>query len=99
MNTTSMAYTHSYSVPFNKHVDLPMTSKDVIHDFWVEQLAQKKDVFPGRTTHTWFDANRVGTYEGQCAEFCGAGHATMSIVVRVVSKEEYTSFMNSKSVA
>ena len=86
-------------VPVNTPVHLSMHSKDVIHDFWVEQLAQKQDVFPGRTTHTWFDANRVGTYEGQCAEFCGPGHATMTIVVRVVSKEDYASFMNSKSVA
>jgi cytochrome c oxidase subunit 2 len=86
-------------VPVNTPVHLNMTSKDVIHDFWVEQLGQKQDVFPNRTTHTWFDADKVGTYTGQCAEFCGAGHATMTIIVRVLSKQDYATYMANKATA
>jgi cytochrome c oxidase subunit II len=86
-------------VPVNTPVHLNMTSKDVIHDFWVEQLGQKKDVFPGRTTHTWFDANTIGTYHGQCAEFCGPGHATMLINVKVLSKEDFATYMADKAIS
>ena len=84
-------------VPVGVPVHLNMHSSDVVHDFWVEQLGQKQDVFPGRVTHTWFQANKEGTYTGQCAEFCGSGHATMNIIVRVLSKEDFDSYMASKA--
>jgi cytochrome c oxidase subunit 2 len=86
-------------VPVDTPVRLSMRSKDVIHDWWVEQLAQKMDVFPNKTTHTWFQATRVGKYQGQCAEFCGPGHATMTITVRVVPKEEFSSYMSQKATS
>ena len=86
-------------VPVDTPIHLNMRSKDVIHDFWVEQLGQKQDVFPNKTTHTWFEAHDVGKYEGQCAEFCGSGHATMTISVRVLSKEEFSSYMAQKAVS
>jgi len=86
-------------VPVDTPIHLDMRSKDVIHDFWVEQLGQKQDVFPNKVTHTWFEAQKAGTYEGQCAEFCGPGHATMTITVRVLSKEEYKSFMAQKAIS
>ena len=76
---------------------LNMHSKDVVHDFWVEQLGQKQDVFPNRITHTWFQADRIGDYTGQCAEFCESGHATMTIVVRVLSKQDYLTYMSTKA--
>ena len=62
-------------VPAGRAVHLSLRSTDVIHDCWIEQLGQKTDVFPDRTTHDWFRADRVGTYTGQCAEFCGPGNA------------------------
>jgi cytochrome c oxidase subunit 2 len=86
-------------VPVDTPIHLDMRSKDVIHDFWVEQLGQKQDVFPNKTTHTWFEVRDVGTYKGQCAEFCGSGHATMTIIVRVLSKEEYSSYMSQKAIS
>ncbi len=86
-------------VPVGVPVHLNMRSKDVIHDFWVEQLGQKQDVFPNKTTHTWFEAHRTGTYRGQCAEFCGPGHATMTINVRVLSKEEFSTYMSQKAIS
>jgi cytochrome c oxidase subunit II len=84
-------------VPVDTPVHLNMISKDVVHDFWVEQLGQKQDVFPNRITHTWFEADRIGDYDGQCAEFCGSGHATMTILVRVLSKQDYLTYMSTKA--
>ena len=90
---------HRLYLPENQAVYFTVQSKDVIHDFWVEQLGQKQDVFPNKTTHTWFEARRVGKYQGQCAEFCGPGHATMTISVRVLSKEEFASYMAQKAIS
>jgi len=80
-------------VPAGKAVELEINSKDVIHDWWVPELGQKVDAIPGKTTTTWFKPAEPGTYEGQCAEFCGPGHATMTITVKVLSEEEYNQMM------
>ncbi len=91
--------TNTLVVPVGVPIHLSLQSKDVIHDWWVEQLGQKTDVIPGRTTHTWFSAERTGTYYGQCAEFCGPGHPTMLIIVKVLSKQDFDSYMASKAQA
>jgi cytochrome c oxidase subunit II len=80
-------------VPAGKAVELEINSKDVIHDWWVPELGQKVDAIPGKTTTTWFKPAEPGTYEGQCAEFCGPGHATMTITVKVLSEEKYNHMM------
>jgi cytochrome c oxidase subunit 2 len=77
-------------VPVGTPIELLLTSKDVIHDWWVPQLAPKVDVMPGQQTHTWFNAQETGIYVGRCAEFCGVGHPTMLIKVKVVSKEQWS---------
>jgi cytochrome c oxidase subunit II len=56
---------------------LSLQSADVIHSFWIPQLAGKTDVIPGVTNRTWIDPRTPGTYVGQCAEFCGLQHAGM----------------------
>ena len=71
-------------VPVSRDVTLKLDSVDVIHSFWVPKLAGKKDVIPNHTNTTWFRADEVGTFLGQCAEFCGIAHALMQI--RVVAK-------------
>jgi cytochrome c oxidase subunit 2 len=73
-------------------VKLEVHAKDVVHDWWVPSLGPKIDAIPGQTTTTWFEANEPGTYHGQCAEFCGVGHSTMAITVKVVSAAEWESF-------
>ena len=55
-------------------------SADVIHDFWVPQLARKMDAVPGRGGYIWLEANEPGRYQGMCSEFCGAQHAWMRFV-------------------
>lgn len=66
-----------------------MTSVDVIHSFWVPQLAGKTDNIPGQTNTMWFQADRAGTYGGRCAEFCGAQHANMLFQVIAEPAEQF----------
>jgi cytochrome c oxidase subunit II len=80
--------------PVDTPVKLELTSKDVIHDWWVPELGAKIDVFPYRTTSTWFKAEHTGLFRGQCAEFCGSGHSTMLINVLVVSRGRFDQMMS-----
>jgi cytochrome c oxidase subunit 2 len=68
-------------IPVGTPVFLKLDSVDVIHSFWVPNLNGKKDLIPGQPTSLWLQADRPGTYYGQCAEYCGAQHAHMRIVV------------------
>jgi cytochrome c oxidase subunit II len=79
-------------VPVDTPVKLDVRSKDVDHDWWVESLGPKIDAIPGQTNTTWFKADHTGTFHGQCAEFCGIGHATMTITVKVVSKAAWAAY-------
>jgi cytochrome c oxidase subunit II len=76
-------------LPVGERVKLVMTSTDVIHSFWVPNLAGKKDIVPGYRTETWLQADRPGVYRGQCAEFCGHQHAKMGITVIAVPRAEF----------
>jgi cytochrome c oxidase subunit 2 len=80
-------------VPVETPVELDVRSKDVAHDWWVAALGPKVDAIPGRVNRTGFTATRTGTFDGQCAEFCGSGHATMTISVRVVSKAAFQRYL------
>ncbi len=64
-------------VPVGKVVELKVIATDVIHSWWIPALGGKIQAIPGRINHTWFQAERPGTYEGQCAELCGLYHASM----------------------
>jgi cytochrome c oxidase subunit 2 len=68
-------------VPVGQTVQLILTSDDIIHSFWVPELAGKTDMIPGRTNQMWIRAERAGVYRGQCAEFCGLQHAHMAFLV------------------
>lgn len=65
----------------------------VIHSFWVPQLAGKQDVVPGRTNHILLQADRPGTYYGQCAEFCGLQHAQMKVRVLALSPSDFEAWV------
>ncbi|MEW8507943.1 MAG: cytochrome c oxidase subunit II [Candidatus Thiodiazotropha sp.] len=69
------------------------TSADVLHAFWVPELAVKKDAIPGYVTETWAELNREGVFRGQCAELCGTWHARMPIVVESVSQEKFAAWV------
>jgi cytochrome c oxidase subunit 2 len=68
-------------VPVGRPVRIELLSQDVIHSFWVPQLAGKTDTIPGRTNIAWIEADRPGVYWGQCTEYCGAQHAHMAFKV------------------
>jgi cytochrome c oxidase subunit II len=68
---------------------ITLQSADVIHSFWVPQLAGKMDVIPNKTNRVWIDPRTPGTYVGQCAEFCGIQHAWMLLEVVVHSREDF----------
>src|SRR5882724_7721911 len=68
---------------------ITLESADVIHSFWIPQLAGKTDVIPGQRNRMWIDPRTPGTYVGQCAEFCGVQHAGMLLTVTVHSKDDF----------
>ena len=72
-------------VPVGQTVSLQMTTKDVLHSFWIPKFGGKRDVFPNRLNEIWFKAEVAGEYSGQCAEFCGVQHARMGL--RVIAEE------------
>ncbi|NUO51781.1 MAG: cytochrome c oxidase subunit II [Polyangiaceae bacterium] len=76
-------------VPANRPVKLIMSSRDVIHSFYVPEFRIKQDVVPGRMTTVWFEAAQPGTYRIMCAEYCGANHSTMRGTVVALSPADY----------
>jgi cytochrome c oxidase subunit 2 len=80
-------------IPIEQEVGLYLTSVDVIHSFWVPKLAGKLDVVPGRENRMWLKAERPGTYSGQCAEFCGTGHAEMRMSIISLTEEDFQAWL------
>lgn len=80
-------------VPVDRVVELTVVSPDVIHSWWVPSLGGKIDAIPGRTNHTWFKAEKIGSYEVRCAELCGLEHAHMTGRVDVVTPAAYARFL------
>jgi len=84
-------------VPVNRKIRIITTAADVIHSWGVPAFAVKQDAIPGFVRDTWFKAERIGTYRGQCVELCGKDHAFMPIVVKVVSDEDYAKWVEQKT--
>jgi cytochrome c oxidase subunit 2 len=83
-------------IPVNAKVRFLVTANDVIHAWWVPELAVKKDAIPGFINEAWTKPLKEGIYRGQCAELCGKDHGFMPIVVNVVSQEEYEAWLANK---
>ena len=83
-------------VPVDKKVRIITTANDVIHAFMVPAFGIKQDAIPGFVRDTWFRAEKIGDYYGQCAELCGKEHAYMPIHVKVVSQADYTTWVQGK---
>ena len=90
--TQVFSYTDMY-VPTNTTVTLDITASDVDHSWWIPKLGGKADAIPGHTNHTWFRISEPGTYEGNCAELCGDGHADMIGRVIAVPPDEYKAWL------
>ena len=88
-----LAVDNEVVVPVNKVVKVLITANDVLHAWALPSFGVKRDAVPGRINETWFKAEKVGTYYGQCSELCGIKHAFMPIEVRVVTEEEYQEWL------
>jgi cytochrome c oxidase subunit 2 len=80
-------------LPVNTSVEIELSSRDVVHSFWVIDFLYKKDTFPGKTNYMYFTPQREGTYKGKCAELCGEYHSMMLFNVKVVSRAEFDAQM------
>jgi cytochrome c oxidase subunit 2 len=85
---------HQLVVPVNKKIRIVTTANDVIHAWGVPAFGVKQDAIPGFVRDTWFKAEKIGTYRGNCYELCGKEHAFMPIVVHVVSDEDYAAWVD-----
>jgi cytochrome c oxidase subunit 2 len=92
---------HPLVVPAGVKVRVLITANDVIHSWWVPALAIKKDAIPGFINEAWFDidADKTGTYRGQCAELCGRDHGFMPIVLEVKSKQDFDRWLKDQEAA
>jgi cytochrome c oxidase subunit 2 len=87
-----MAAEDDLRVPVGQPVELTMTSRDVIHSFYVPAFRVKQDVVPGRLTTMWFTATEPGSFDILCAEYCGAGHSRMRGRVIAMPPAEYAAW-------
>ncbi|MBN8960078.1 MAG: cytochrome c oxidase subunit II [Rhizobiales bacterium] len=88
-----LAVDNEMVVPVNKVIRVQTTGADVIHAFAVPAFGIKIDAIPGRLNETWFKATKTGMFYGQCSELCGKDHAFMPIAVRVVSDQEFATWL------
>src|SRR5262249_27360065 len=80
-------------VPVGRPVNLIMTSRDVIHSFYVPDFRLKQDVIPGRYTTLWFEGKKPGRHDVFCAEFCGTNHSTMRAEVIALAPEDFARWL------
>lgn len=84
-------------LPVDRRIDIRLLSRDVIHSFWVPPLGGKLDAIPGRLNVLSVQPTRTGTFRGACAEYCGASHARMNLVVRVVEQAEFDAWLDAQA--
>jgi cytochrome c oxidase subunit 2 len=85
--------TNELRIPTDTPVIFEVTSRDVIHSFWMPDLHGKIDANPGKVNRIWVQAERPGTYRGVCAELCGAGHAGMLFRVEAMPPEQFQQWL------
>jgi len=95
-NTYLMEVDNEMVVPVGKKIRIITTANDVIHSWTIPAFGVKQDAIPGFVRDTWFRADAIGKFRGQCSELCGAEHAFMPIVVNVVSQDDYTKWVEQK---
>lgn len=83
-----------FVVPTGTLVRLVFRSNDVIHSWWVPAISGKTDAVPGYDNYSWLKIDQAGKWHGECAELCGAGHATMQIIVQAMSPSDFQAWMD-----
>ena len=94
--TTQLRMANELHLPVNLPAEVTLQSNDVIHSFWVPNLAGKQDLIPGRVTDVQLWPKKVGLFRGQCAEFCGLQHAHMALDVTVESEADFHNWLNAQ---
>jgi cytochrome c oxidase subunit 2 len=92
-NGSDVTGANEVHIPAGRKIRVQLASTDVIHCFWVPQLARKMDVIPGRDNYIWLEADQPGVYQGRCAEFCGTQHAWMNFKVYAHEPIEYADWL------
>ena len=88
-----------FVVPVNTLVKLQFRGTDVIHSWWVPAISGKTDAVPGYDNFSWLKIDRVGSWRGECAELCGAGHATMQIIVKSMTQSDFEAWVAKQKAA
>jgi cytochrome c oxidase subunit 2 len=91
LNVTTANELH---IPVGRPVSVSLLSNDVIHSFWIPSLQGKIDLVPGRLNEVWLQADKPGIYRGQCAEYCGAQHAKMALVVVAEAPDQFEHWLS-----
>jgi cytochrome c oxidase subunit II len=86
-------------VPVGRPVELRLTSNDVVHAFWIPDLAVKSDVYPDHTNSLSMTFDHPGQWLGRCSEYCGTHHPTMDFYVRAVPEQQYQQYLASGGAA
>ena len=84
-------------IPVGVPVTFSLRAADVIHSFWVPNLAGKKDLIPGKLNTLWLQANKAGVYRGQCAEYCGLQHARMALWIVAEPQEQFNAWRQNQA--
>jgi cytochrome c oxidase subunit 2 len=92
-NAEPIELANELRLPRGERVQLWLSSRDVIHSFWIPSLAGKMDMVPGRGTHLALQATETGVFRGVCAEYCGASHARMAFVAEVVEPDDFRDWL------
>ena len=88
-----------FVVPINTLVKLQFRGTDVIHSWWVPAISGKTDAVPGYDNFSWLKIDQVGSWRGECAELCGAGHATMQIIVQSMTQDDFSRWVTQQKAA
>ena len=88
-----------FVVPVNTLVKLQFRGTDVIHSWWVPAISGKTDAVPGYDNFSWLKIDQVGLWRGECAELCGAGHATMQIIVQAMTQSDFDAWVAKQKAA
>ena len=94
-----MVTANEMHIPVGTQVNVTLESAEVIHSWWPPKLAGKVDAVPGRKNRMVIEADKVGTYYGQCTEYCGLSHANMRLRVIVESKDKFAAWARSQAQA
>lgn len=95
--TEPVSTANEVRLPVGQRTEFRLTSNNVIHSFWIPALGGKMDMFPGRETMMSLQPDTVGTYRGQCAEFCGASHAWMAFSAITMAPEDFEAWLSAEA--